>query len=476
MAESNTGFGKKDFILDLDSDIYKSYDVNFEIGHGAYSSVYSVRKKSTGEQRACKCIRKEIIKKECLSQFQTECTILKESDHPNIVKFFEIFDSEKYYYLLMENCVGGSLSNKINERIKQKRPFDENILSETFRQIASSISYLHEKGICHRDLKPDNICFTNMGSMENNTAKLIDFGLGKMAANDGKLDSLVGSPLFVAPEVLNKNYTKKCDIWSFGVILFLIVGGYPPFLGKDNTDTNMKILGMKYEYKEDAFKDASEDVKDLINHCLVKEDERYTIDQVLKHRWICKEKKMPENVDNNYSEFDKNFRLYQKMDVLEKKIIMFIAMRLNEDEVKKFKELFIAIDKDDSGTISKKEFLAGIKNFDDNLTKEQENKIFANLDNNENKHIDYTEFVASLIGKDLYLNKGKLKEVFDAIDINKKGKISKIDVKKCLNLEESCVQKYEYFLEKIGKGKEDEINFDEFFKIICAIIADTMNK
>lgn len=476
MTESNTGFGKKDYVLNLDSDIYKSYDVSFEIGHGAYSNVYLVTQKSTGQQRACKCIRKENIKKECLEQFETECKILKESDHPNIVKIFEIFDSDQFYYLLMENCLGGSLSNKINERVNLEKPFDENILSETFRQIASSIKYIHDRGICHRDLKPDNICFTNMGPMENNTAKLIDFGLGKMMADDGKLNSLVGSPLFVAPEVLNKNYTKKCDIWSFGVILFLIVGGYPPFLGKNNADTNMKILGMKYKYKEDAFKNASDDVKDLINHCLVKEDERYTIDQVLEHRWINKEKKIPKNVNNIYEEFEKNFRLYQKMDNFEKKIITFIAMRLSEEEVKKFEELFIAIDKNDSGTISKKEFLAGIKNFDENLTKEQTNKIFNNLDNNENKKIDYTEFVASLIGKDIYLNKAKLQAVFDAIDVNKKGTISKIDVKNGLNLEDSCVTKYEHYLEKLGKGKDDDINFDEFFKMICIIIADNKNK
>ena len=209
----------------------KSYDVNFEIGRGGYSTVYQVKQKSSGEIRACKYISKENFKKENLAQFEMEFKILKEADHPNIVKIIEIFETEKSYYLIMENCVGGNLSNKIEERVKLKKPFDENILSEIIRQISSAIKYLHDKNICHRDIKPDNICFTNLGSMENNTAKLIDFGLGKMMMEKQKIYSVVGSPLYVAPEVLNKNYTKKYDVWILGVIIFFLFLWYYLFFG-----------------------------------------------------------------------------------------------------------------------------------------------------------------------------------------------------------------------------------------------------
>ena len=165
------------------------------------------------------------------------------------------------------------------------------------------------------------------------------------------------------------------------------------------------------------------------------------------------------------------------MENFEKKIIMFIAMRLSEKEIKKFENLFIALDKDDNGTLSKEEFLEGIKKFGDNkLSQEVKNKIFNKVDTNENKKIDYTEFISSLIGKDIYLNKDKLKEVFDVLDRNKKGSIEKKDVKNILNLEESCINKYENLLEEIGKGKDDEINFDEFFKMICKIFSDNIIK
>ena len=282
MSDCNKTFSKEDLVLIQESPLLDSYDVNFEIGHGAFSKVYQIKHKSTGEIRACKYISKEDFKEEALTNFENECKILRESDHPNIVKLYEIFETKKSFYLIMENCNGGSLSIKIDERRNLEKPFDENILSEIIRQIASAIKYIHARNICHRDLKPDNICFTKMGQMENNTVKLIDFGLGKLMKTNGeKIKSLVGSPLFVAPEVLLGNYTKKCDIWSLGVILFLLVGGYPPFLGKDNADTNMKIIKMKYKFQEDKFKDASDEVIDLIKHCLVKEEDRFNIERII---------------------------------------------------------------------------------------------------------------------------------------------------------------------------------------------------
>lgn len=478
MSDCNKSFGKEDLIFDQESPLMDSYEMNFEIGHGAFSKVYQLKHKSTGEIRACKYISKENFKAEALINFKNECKILRESDHPNIVKLYEIFETDKSFYLIMENCDGGSLSIKIDERINHKKPFDENILSELFRQIASAIKYIHDKNICHRDLKPDNICFTKMGQMENNTAKLIDFGLGKLMKTKNEiLDTIVGSPLFVAPEVLSGNYTKKCDIWSLGVILFILVGGYPPFLGNDNADTNMKIKKMKYKFKEDNFKDASEEVIDLIKHCLVKEEERFDIEQVLEHKWIKKEKKFPNNTENIYDKLESNLRLYQKMENFEKKIIRFIAMRLNENEVKKLEKFFIALDKDNNGTLSKEEFLSGINGIEEfNLTEKEIQNIFKKIDTNKNKKLEYTEFISAIIDKDIYLNKGKLREVFDAIDKNKNGKISKIDIRNVLNLDEDCVKKFENLMEEIGKGTDDEINFEQFFKMICQIISDNMNK
>ena len=233
---------------------------------------------------------------------------------------------------------------------------------------------------------------------------------------------------------------------------------------------------MKYEFKE-GFENASEEVKDLISHCLVREEDRYTIDQVLEHPWIKKEKIFPENLDNMHQELGKNLRIYKSMDEFEKKIIMYIAMRLDQDEVKKFDDLFVAIDLDDNGTLSKEEFKQGIQKIENHgLSEDDINKIFDEIDTNENGKIEYTEFISSIIGKNIYLKKEKLKEVFDEMDSNKTGKISKNDICSFLHLEENLLEKYQNLLIKIGKGKDDEIGFDDFFKIICTIISNNKKK
>ena len=197
----------------------------------------------------------------------------------------------------------------------------------------------------------------------------------------------------------------------------------------------------------------------------------------MDHKWIKKDKIFPIDEKNLYKEFETNLRLYQKMDNFEKKIIMFIAMRLNEDEIKQLENLFVALDKDDNGTLSKSEIMAGIKKVKEkDISEEKISNIFKRVDTNDNNKLDYTEFISSIIGQDIYLNKKRLKEVFDHLDENKNGKITKINLKNVLKLEDNCLNKFDYLMEQIGKEKDDELNFDEFFKMFCKIISEHIKK
>ena len=302
MQKKMSIFNKETFIQDIDTPLMNSYNVIYEMGQGTYSKVYAIKHKKTGDMRVCKYIIKKDFKEKDIKTFKEEIKILKQSDHPNIVKLYEVFETPNSFYLIMEMCNGGNLTNKIEQRINVGEYFDEKILSEVIRQIASALFYCHNKGICHRDLKPDNLCFVNMGNMENNTIKLIDFGLGKIFGLEKKLNSLVGTVLYTAPEVLNKKYNEKCDIWSLGVILFFLVSGKPPFFGQNDAEIKMKILSMKYKFDE-KWKNCSEELKDLISHILVKEDERYSAQEVLNHPWIKKEKIFPDNTEVNENQF-----------------------------------------------------------------------------------------------------------------------------------------------------------------------------
>jgi calcium-dependent protein kinase len=220
----------------------------------------------------------------------------------------------------------------------------------------------------------------------------------------------------MAPEVFKNNYNEKCDIWSIGVILFLLIEGKPPFIGQNEGETKMKIGSMKYKFSSELenYSEKGEVVKDLIAHMLIKEDERFNAQEVLNHRWIKeKEKNIPYNIEDLLNQI----KLYQKMDNFEKKIISFIASRLNSDEVENLKNFFVYLDENNDGRISKKEFELGVRKVSiENIEKVEIDNCFDNIDTNEDSNIEYTEFIASCINKGLYLDKNNLREIFDAID------------------------------------------------------------
>ena len=474
--EKKDKFTKELFIEKLETPLKESYNVNFEIGRGAFSRVYEVTNKNTGEIRVCKYISKQNFKEEDFDKFRNEIQFLKELDHPNIVKLYQLIETELSFYLIMEKCEGGSLSIKIQQRINTKKLFDEKLLSELIREITSAINYCHGKGICHRDLKPENICFTKLGNMENNSIKIIDFGLSKYFKPKQKLETEVGSILYMAPEVFKNNYNEKCDIWSIGVILYFLIEGKPPFIGQNEGETKMKIGSMKYKFSSELenYSEKGEVVKDLIAHMLIKEDERFTAQEVLNHRWIKeKEKNIPYNIEDLLNQI----KLYQKMDNFEKKIISFIASRLNSDEVENLKNFFVYLDENNDGRISKEEFELGVRKVStENIENIEIDKCFNNIDTNEDSNIEYNEFIASCINKGLYLDKNNLREIFDAIDKKKKGKISKEEIISVLELDLANLSNLEQFFNQLEKDEEGKIDFEQFIKMISLIIAETLKK
>ena len=473
--EKDQKFGKEMFVYNLEAPLLDLYEVNYEMGRGAFSKIYEVRNKKTGEIRACKYTSKKEFKAFEIEKFRKEIEILQKSDHPNIIKLYEVLETPNSFYLIMEKCNGGNLFYKIEQRINTKKLFDEKILSEVFRQIASAIQYLHDIGICHRDIKPENICFLNLGDMENNIVKIIDFGLGKILdikdIND-KLKSLVGSAIYMAPEVLQNQYNEKCDIWSLGVILYFFIAGHPPFFGQNDTEIKYKILSMKYDKLEgEKWSNVSEELKDLINHILVKEEERYSAQDILNHEWIKKQKRFPINSEERI----KQFKIYQKMDNFEKKIIMFIATRLNENEIKNIKNFFDAFDHNNDGRISFEEFYDGVLKISKNIKKEEIEKMFQTIDTNEDGRIEYTEFIAACIKENLYLEKKRLLEIYQAIDKKLIGRISKDNIKSALQLDEECCKKFEKLMNKLYKDNDGKIDFEQFIKMISLIISNTLN-
>ena len=211
-------FARENFVGKVSGSLLDYYEVVKQLGKGGYGKVYEVKNKKTGEIRACKHLSKLNIKN--LEKFRREIEILKKMDHPNIIKLFEVFESDRSIYLIMEECKGGEIFDKIIEHIQNKEMYSEKDAADIIQQVMSCIRYCHNHNICHRDLKPENILYLYNGSVNDNRIKIIDFGLSQ---EKDKLVSKVGTAYYVSPEILKGKYTELCDIWSAGVILYILL-------------------------------------------------------------------------------------------------------------------------------------------------------------------------------------------------------------------------------------------------------------
>jgi len=260
------------------------YERGREIGRGGFSVVMEGEQKGTGEKFAIKCIKKSNVERDDIKLLRREIQIMKKVDHPNILKLFEVFESEEEFFLVMELVEGKELFDKIVERGQ----YSEKDASNIVRQIISAVEYLHQQGIAHRDLKPENLL--SSGSGESEVIKIADFGFSK-DFNDDKLQTSCGSPGYVAPEVLtSESYDRSVDMWSIGVIVYILLCGYPPFYADNAPALFKKIMDVKYDFDDPSWDEVSEEAKDLIRHLLVKNPEdRYTAIQCKKHPWVMGE-------------------------------------------------------------------------------------------------------------------------------------------------------------------------------------------
>lgn len=221
------------------TDIRTVYKFEKLIGGGHFGTVRIAHPISDpNKSYAVKSLLRESIRKE-VKLLESELQILKTLDHPNIIKFYETYVDYRYVHIVMELCTGGELFDRIVEAQK----FNEAKAATLFNKILSAVKHLHDHGICHRDLKPENFLF--LDKSEDAEIKIIDFGLSKKfdhAEMMSEMKTIVGTPFYVAPEVLSGNYNKQCDVWSLGIILYILLCGYPPFDGDNNKEIFRAIM------------------------------------------------------------------------------------------------------------------------------------------------------------------------------------------------------------------------------------------
>eukprot|EP01117_Protostelium_nocturnum_P012262 TRINITY_DN450_c1_g1_i1.p1 TRINITY_DN450_c1_g1~~TRINITY_DN450_c1_g1_i1.p1 ORF type:complete len:348 (-),score=97.94 TRINITY_DN450_c1_g1_i1:158-1051(-) len=286
----------------------EAYDMKQELGKGAFSVVHLAINKKTGENCAVKIIDKTVANAEADERrLKNEVEILKKVKHPNVIGLIDIFETSENLYLVMELVTGGELFDKIVE----KGQYTERDAATIVQKMLSAVEYLHSNNIAHRDLKPENLL---LKKGDDTGVMLSDFGLSKIVDENARLQTACGTPYYVAPEVLSASgYDLEVDLWSVGVITYLLLCGFPPFYGESLPEVFEQIMKADFDFPDPYWTEVSDDAKDFISKLLVVEPKkRPTAKEAQQHTWIKKlgqDKKL--NINPKLEKFNSTRRMSQ---------------------------------------------------------------------------------------------------------------------------------------------------------------------
>ncbi|KAL3599122.1 hypothetical protein D5086_007040 [Populus alba] len=335
-------------------DVRNTYVFGRELGRGQFGVTYLVTHKETKQHFACKSIAsRKLINRDDIEDVRREVQIMHHlTGHRNIVELKGAYEDQHSVNLIMELCEGGELF----DRIIAKGHYSERAAADLCRQIVTVVHNCHTMGVIHRDLKPENFLF--LSTHEDSPLKATDFGLSVFFKPGDVFKDLVGSAYYVAPEVLRRNYGAEVDIWSAGVILYILLSGVPPFWGDTEQVIFDSILRGHIDFSSDPWPSISSSAKDLVKQMLRADPkERLSAVEVLNHPWMREDGASDKPLDIAVLTRMKQFRAMNK---LKKVALKVIAENLSEEEIMGLKEMFKSMDTDNNGTITFEELKAGL--------------------------------------------------------------------------------------------------------------------
>jgi calcium-dependent protein kinase len=451
----NIKISKGNFINYKKGLIENDYIIGDICGSGAFATVRKVTNKLTGQVRALKIIKKQ--KGQDSARMYLEVEILKKLVHPNIMQIFEFYEDKKNFYIITELCEGGELFDQIVD----KGSFTENEAAWVMKQLMSAINYIHTNNIVHRDLKPENVL---LDTKKNNIIKIIDWGTARFFEKNKKMNKVSGTPYYIAPEVLFEKYDEKCDIWSCGVIMYILLCGYPPFNGETDNEILNKIKTGKYVFPEEEWDNISDEAKDLISKMLeFNPSTRYSAGDCLNHKWLTDNTKR--NIDTKFSiKCLNNMKKFHAERKLQQAALTYIVNNLlSKEEKNELLELFQAFDKNGDGVLSKEEIFEGYKSIlgEVEATKEVE-RIMNEVDIDRSGTIDYNEFVMAATNRQNILNKEKLEATFKMFDKDGSGSISAEEIRSFLGNSFTDQKSLDAIIKEVDENGDGEISLVEF--------------
>ncbi|XP_010929942.1 calcium-dependent protein kinase 2 [Elaeis guineensis] len=448
-------------------DVRSLYTLGKELGRGQFGVTYLCTEIATGNRYACKSISKrKLSSKNDREDIRREVQIMQHlTGQANIVEFKGAYEDRHSVNLVMELCEGGELF----DRIIAKGHYSERAAAAICRAIVNVVHICHFMGVMHRDLKPENFLLATKD--EGAMLKATDFGLS-VFIEDGKVyRDIVGSAYYVAPEVLRRNYGKEIDVWSAGVILYILLSGVPPFWAETEKGIFDAILQGHIDFESDPWPSISNSAKDLVKKMLTQDPKRrITSAQVLEHPWIKGGEASDKPIDNAVLSRMKQFRAMNK---LKKMALKVIAENLSKDEIKGLKQMFINMDTDKSGTITYEELKAGLARLGSKLSEAEVKQLMDAADVDGNGTIDYIEFITATMHWHRLERDEHLYRAFQYFDKDNSGFITRDELESAMKEhgigDASTIKE---IISEIDTDNDGRINYEEF----CAMMKGGMQQ
>ncbi|CAN4118034.1 unnamed protein product [Withania somnifera] len=426
------------------------YTLGRKLGQGQFGTTYLCTENSTAAEYACKSISKrKLISKEDVDDVRREIQIMHHlSGHTNIVTIKGAYEDPLYVHIVMEICSGGELF----DRIIQRGHYSERKAAELTKIIVGVVQACHSLGVMHRDLKPENFLLVNKD--DDFSLKAIDFGLSVFFKPGQIFTDVVGSPYYVAPEVLLKHYGPEADVWTAGVILYILLSGVPPFWAETQQGIFDAVLKGHIDFDSDPWPLISESAKDLIRKMLcMQPSERLTAHEVLCHPWICENGVAPDRALD--PAVLSRLKQFSAMNKLKKMALRVIAESLSEEEIAGLREMFKAMDTDSSGAITFDELKAGLKKYGSTLKDTEIRELMDAADVDNSGTIDYGEFIAATVHLNKLEREEHLMAAFQYFDKDGSGYITVDEVQQaCIDHNMTDV----YFEDIIREVDQDNVS------------------
>ncbi|CAJ2673573.1 unnamed protein product [Trifolium pratense] len=447
-----------DSVLQRETGNFKEFfSLGRKLGQGQFGTTFLCIEKETGYQFACKSIAKrKLVTDDDVEDVRREIQIMHHlAGHPNVISIKGAYEDAVAVHVVMELCAGGELF----DRIIQRGHYTERKAAELIRTIVGVVETCHSLGVMHRDLKPENFLFVN--EQEDSLLKTIDFGLSVFFKPGDIFIDVVGSPYYVAPEVLKKRYGPEADVWSAGVILYILLSGVPPFWAESEQGIFEQVMRGDLDFNSDPWPAISESAKDLVRKMLVRDPRRrMTAHQVLCHPWVQVDGVAPDKPLD--SAVLSRLKQFSAMNKLKKMALIVIAESLSEEELAGLKEMFKMIDTDNSGQITFEELKAGLKKVGANLKESEIYDLMQAADVDNSGTIDYGEFIAATLHINKIEREDHLFAAFSYFDKDGSGYITQEE------LQQACDEfgikdvRLEEIIKEIDEDNDGRIDYNEF--------------